>query len=131
MDIKEFQNKFTPKAKSSKLNAFASQISELNNAGYTNQQILDWLNLNDLKISLESVRRFVLKIKKQDQKQTHQKTRRNLTSEENSTSKLTQKPTKEFGSHDPRALTAIFNSEPDLDALSRLAKKNRAENLKK
>lgn len=127
MDINEFQNKVAPKRKSNRLAPFISGISQLKSLGYTNQQILDWLKTNEVKTSLESVRRFTLKIKSS---KSTQLIATPTTSDSKEISQLNSTPEKEpqtFGSHDPRTLDKIFASDNDLEALSRYEKRNRAE----
>lgn len=59
MDIKEFEKKMTPAAKRSKLEPFRFGIFELKNKGYANWQIGEWLAENGVKVSQESVRKFI------------------------------------------------------------------------
>jgi len=60
MDIDEFEKRTKPKAKRSRLEPFQAQIFELKAKGYANWQISEYLAENDLKVSKEAVRKFIL-----------------------------------------------------------------------
>lgn len=60
MDISEFIKQVKPRAKRSQLDPFKSQIFELRALGYANGQIRDWLGTNGIKVTQESVRKFVV-----------------------------------------------------------------------
>lgn len=59
MDINEFIKQVKPGAKRSQLDPFKAQIFELRGLGYANGQIRDWLATNDIKVTQESVRKFI------------------------------------------------------------------------
>ena len=60
MDINEFIKQVQPRAKRSKLDPFRAHIFELRGLGYANWQIRDWLATNGIKVTQESVRKFVV-----------------------------------------------------------------------
>jgi hypothetical protein len=60
MDINEFIKQVRPRAKRSQLDPFKSQIFELRALGYANGQIRDWLAMNGIEVTQESVRKFVV-----------------------------------------------------------------------
>ncbi len=60
MDINEFVKQVKPRAKRSQLDPFRSQIFELRDLGYSNGQIRDWLATNEIEVTQESVRKFVV-----------------------------------------------------------------------
>ncbi|EHM2496170.1 hypothetical protein KD527_004475 [Salmonella enterica subsp. enterica serovar Havana] len=59
MDIEEFEKRQKPKARRSRLEPFKEQIFELKAKGYANWQISEWLEANGVKVSKESVRKFI------------------------------------------------------------------------
>lgn len=59
MDIEEFEKRQKPKARRSRLEPFKEQIFELKAKGYANWQISEWLETNGVKVSKESVRKFI------------------------------------------------------------------------
>lgn len=59
MDITEFEKQMPPKAKRSRLEPFLQQIFELKDKGYANWQIQKFLEDNGVKVSQESVRKFI------------------------------------------------------------------------
>lgn len=59
MNIEEFEKQVKPRAKRSKLEPFKDQIFELKTKGYTNLQVSEWLALNNMKVTSESVRKFI------------------------------------------------------------------------
>lgn len=59
MDIQEFEKLTKPKGKRSRLEPFLLPIFELKQKGYANSQISQWLAANGLKVSQESVRKFI------------------------------------------------------------------------
>lgn len=61
MDVDEYIQRTKPKAVRSRLAPFIEQIQILKTKGYTNQQVQEWLETNEVEISLESVRVFVNK----------------------------------------------------------------------
>lgn len=59
MDIEEFEKRQKPRARRSRLEPFKEQIFELKAKGYANWQISEWLEANGVKVSKESVRKFI------------------------------------------------------------------------
>lgn len=60
MEIDEFVKKHHPKAKRlSRLDPHLAGILELKNKGYANWQICEWLAENEVKISIEGLRKFL------------------------------------------------------------------------
>ena len=60
MDVNEFVKQVQSRAKRSQLKPFKAQIFELRALGYANGQIRDWLATNDIELTQESVRNFVV-----------------------------------------------------------------------
>lgn len=61
MDIETFMQQTPPKALRSRLVPYTQQIALLKAKGYSNQQVLDWLAMNGIQISLEGLRIFINK----------------------------------------------------------------------
>lgn len=59
MDIDEYVKRSQPRAKRSRLIPFAEQIMKLRTSGFTHQQITEWLETNGVKVTQESVRKFI------------------------------------------------------------------------
>lgn len=59
MDVEEFARVVKPRRKRSRLLPFKDQIHTLKTQGYTDMQIRDWLARNNVKVSRESVRKFI------------------------------------------------------------------------
>ncbi|MDB5815718.1 MAG: KorA protein [Rhodocyclales bacterium] len=59
MNIEEFTQQVQPRKKRSKLIPFIQQIRELKARGYTDQQIRQWLAMNQIEVSREAVRKFI------------------------------------------------------------------------
>jgi hypothetical protein len=58
MDVTEFMQQVEPRRRRSRLLKYKTEIADLKNRGYTDQQIRDWLARNDLDVSREAVRKF-------------------------------------------------------------------------
>jgi hypothetical protein len=58
MDINEFTKQVQPRLKRSRLLKYKTEIAELKERGYTDQQIRDWLAKNDIDVTREAVRKF-------------------------------------------------------------------------
>lgn len=61
MEIHEFAQQATPRGKRSKMDPFASQILELKAKGYANWQIAEFLKSNDVVVTTEAVRKWLIK----------------------------------------------------------------------
>ncbi|MBM2886515.1 hypothetical protein JFK97_19170 [Chromobacterium phragmitis] len=61
MEIHEFAQQATPRGKRSKMDPFASQILELKAKGYANWQIAEFLKSNDVVVTTEGVRKWLIK----------------------------------------------------------------------
>lgn len=60
MDIEEFEKLELPRAKRSRLEPYQEQIFRLKAKGYANWQICQWLAANNVMVSTEAVRKFVI-----------------------------------------------------------------------
>lgn len=107
MDIKEFQKKNKPVGRKSRLEPFRAGILELKNNGYANFQIAEWLALNGINVSQQTVRQFI-KTNKENYKKNDIVEQKNIDK-----------------SYDPREIDKIFSNKPDLDALERFARENK------
>jgi hypothetical protein len=65
MDIDEFAKTQKPVGNRSKLEPFRTQIAELKSMNYSQQQIVEFLQLNGVTVSLNGLRLFLAKINKQ------------------------------------------------------------------
>lgn len=59
-DIDIFMKTYPPKAKISCMERYVNQILVLRRNGYSNPQIRDWLELNDVIVTQEAVRKFII-----------------------------------------------------------------------
>lgn len=59
MNVNEFMQQVQPRQKRSRLLKYKTEIAELKERGYTDQQIRDWLAKNDIDVSREAVRKFI------------------------------------------------------------------------
>lgn len=109
-----------------RLNDLHEAIEETLKKGISRALVIKELNSNGFEIKSSSFNTTLARLRKKRSKESDTLSKSEIKTKSN-TIKSTQQPT-EFGSHDPRALTAIFNNRPDLEALSRAAKKNRAGN---
>lgn len=79
MDIEEFQKKNKPIGRRSRLEPFREGILELKNNGYANFQIAEWLALNGINVSQQTVRQFIKTQKEEKEKEKNQKNEREKT----------------------------------------------------
>jgi len=110
VDIKEFQKKNKPVGRKSRLEPFRAGILELKNHGYANFQIAEWLALNGINVSQQTVRQFI-------------KTNKESSKPENKNNIVEQKIIDK--SYDPREIDKIFSNKPDLNALEKFARENK------
>ena len=59
MNVNEFTQQVQPRQKRSRLLKYKTEIADLKERGYTDQQIRDWLAKKDLDVSREAVRKFI------------------------------------------------------------------------
>lgn len=69
MDIEEFEEKFTPMGRRSRLEPFRVQIFELKMKGYADWQVRDWLATNGIETSRQAIQQFTKK--GQEEKRIH------------------------------------------------------------
>jgi hypothetical protein len=59
-DLETFMNTYPPKAKISCMEKYVSQILQLKKSGYSNPQIRDWLEMNQIVVTHQAVRQFII-----------------------------------------------------------------------
>ena len=142
MDVNEFINETPPKAKRSRLYPFREPILLLNGKDYSNNQIREWLQLNGVEVSQESVRKFIKK-----QKNTYNSVlakNRNVPpaqapiietmaapNEELLNNQTGEEPDNIRTIFDPSDLRALLHKKVDLAALSQLGKELNRKRKKK
>jgi hypothetical protein len=59
-DLETFMKTYPPKAKISCMEKYVSQILHLKKNGYSNPQIRDWLEMNQIVVTHQAVRQFII-----------------------------------------------------------------------
>jgi hypothetical protein len=133
MNIEDFEKLMPPKAKRSRLQPYLREIFQLKDKGYANWQIAEWLAHNEIKVSQETVRKFIISRETTDsriratppmpEKETRSETQSaSIQTSNKTTNEIGENKIPENRSHDPARLNEIMRSTPDLDALAKAGK---------
>jgi IS30 family transposase len=132
MNIEDFEKLMPPKAKRSRLQPYLREIFQLKDKGYANWQIAEWLAHNEIKVSQETVRKFIISRETTDsriratppmpEKETRNETQSAPTQSSNKAITEIEENNISENRSDPARITAIMRSTPDLDALAKAGK---------